>query len=80
MIPSKIIKLHPPSSVSLTHHFGQCGDDLPQRGQRLVDVGALLQPGALGAGGVCPFRARQVHQRDLADLHGEGSDRDASDA
>lgn len=35
---------HPSSSRNPkpAHHFGQSRDDLPQRGQGLVDVGSLL--------------------------------------
>ena len=38
-----------------THHFRESRDDLAERGERLVDVGSLLQSSPLGAGGVRPL-------------------------
>ena len=46
------------------------GDDLAERGEALVDVGALLEPRARGARRLGALRAGQVDEGDLADLLG----------
>ena len=50
------------------YHFCEGGDDFAERGERLVDVGALLQSRALGARRVGALRPRQVHKADLRHL------------
>ena len=45
-------------------------DDLAERGEALVDVGALLEPRARGARRLGALRACQVDEGDLADLLG----------
>lgn len=51
-----------------THDFGQCRDDFPEGGQRLVNIGALLETGAFCAGGVGTLGAGQINQGNLRDL------------
>ena len=61
------------STMSRMHSYrGLCQgrDDLAERGEALVDVGALPEPRALGARGLCALRAGQVDEGDLADLLG----------
>ena len=51
---------------------GERCDAVAQREQRAVDVGSLLEAGALVVGLARPLRASQVHHRELADAHVAG--------
>lgn len=46
--------------------LGERGDDVPERGERLVDARRLAQPLAARACLALPLAARQVHQVQLA--------------
>ena len=46
--------------------LGERGDDVPERGQRLVDARRLAQPLAARTRLALPLAARQVHQVQLA--------------
>lgn len=53
-----------------TYNFCQRRNDLAQRGETLVNVGAFLQSGALSAGRVRPLGAGQIDQTNLRNLLG----------
>ena len=52
-------------SWSYTHNVGECGDDLPEGGERFVNVCSFLETRPLSSCAVRALRASQVNQRDL---------------